>query len=144
MYLLDANILVYASDGGSKHHESSRDWLDSHLAGAPESVGLPWPSLLAYVRLVTNPRIYSPPAPVADAWAQAEEWLDRRAAWIPPPGRRHRHVLGGLVEAVRPAGNLMPDAHLAALAMEHGLTVVSTDTDFAKFPGLNWLNPVAA
>jgi len=105
---------------------------------------LPWPSLLAFFRLVTNPRIYSPPATAADAWQRIEDWLSRPAAWIPVPGSRHQQVLGGIVRECRPAGNLVPDAHLAALALEHGLTVVSTDTDFARFPGVAWLNPVSA
>jgi toxin-antitoxin system PIN domain toxin len=144
MYLVDANILVYATDSGSAQHSPARDWLDEHLIGPPRSVGLPWPSLLAYLRLVTNPRVYSPPALVTDAWDRVDEWLHRPAAWTPVPGQRHAHVLEQLVHTVRPAANLVPDAHLAALAVEHGLTVVSTDTDFAKFPGVTWLNPLTA
>jgi uncharacterized protein len=144
MYLVDANILVYSTDEDSEHHVAARDWLDERTAGAPRSVGLPWPSLLAFFRLVTNPRMYSPPATAADAWQRIEDWLSRPAAWIPVPGSRHHQVLGGIVRECRPAGNLVPDAHLAALALEHGLTVVSTDTDFARFPGVAWLNPVSA
>jgi len=144
MYLVDADILVYSTDEDSEHHAAARDWLDERTAGAPRSVGLPWPSLLAFFRLVTNPRIYSPPATAADAWQRIEDWLSRPAAWIPVPGSRHQQVLGGIVRECRPAGNLVPDAHLAALALEHGLTVVSTDTDFARFPGVAWLNPVSA
>ena len=144
MYLVDANILIYSTDEDSEHHAAARDWLDERTAGVPRSVGLPWPSLLAFFRLVTNPRIYSPPATAADAWQRIEDWLSRPAAWIPVPGSRHQQVLSGIVRECRPAGNLVPDAHLAALALEHGLTVVSTDTDFAKFPGVVWLNPVSA
>jgi len=144
MYLVDANILVYATDEDSEHHAAARDWLDERASGAPRSVGLPWPSLLAFFRLVTNPRMYSPPAAAADAWQRIEDWLSRPAAWIPVPGSRHQQVLGGIVRECRPAGNLVPDAHLAALALEHGLTVVSTDTGFAGFPGVAWLNPVSA
>ncbi len=141
MYLVDANILVYSTDEDSEHHAAARDCLDERTAAAPRSVGLPWPSLLAFFRLVTNPRIYSPPATAADAWQRIQDWLSRPAAWIPVPGSRHQQVLGGIVRECRPAGNLVPDAHLAALALEHGLTVVSTDTDFARFPGVAWLNP---
>ena len=101
-------------------------------------------AVLAFFRLVTNPRIYSPPATAAEAWQRIEDWLSRPAAWIPVPGARHQQVLGGIVRECRPAGNLVPDAHLAALALEHGLTVVSTDTDFARFPRVAWLNPVSA
>jgi len=143
MYLVDANILVYATDEDSEHHNAARDWLDEHTAGVAKSVGLPWPTLLAYLRLVTNPRIYSPPATFADAWQRVEDWLTRPAAWIPVPGPRHQQILGEIVQEYHPTGNLVPDAHLAALAREHGLTLVSTDTDFARFSGITWLNPVA-
>ena len=142
MYLVDANILVYATDPAARQHDAARSWLDGNLAEGPHYVGLPWPSILAYLRLVTNPRIYSPPAPSAEAWQRAEEWLARPGAWIPAPGPRHRQLLGEIVENVGPTGNLIPDAHLAALAREHGLTVVSTDTDFGKFRSVAWLNPV--
>lgn len=141
MYLVDANILVYAADAGSEHHDAARDWLDEQAAGLPRSVGLPWPSLLAYLRLVTNPRIYSPPADPADAWQRIEDWLSRPASWIPVPGRGHQQALGEIMAATRPTGNLVPDAHLAALAREHGLSVVSTDSDFAKFDSVPWINP---
>lgn len=141
MYLVDANILIYSTDPGSEHHQAARDWLDTSTAGPPRTVGLPWPSLLAYLRLVTNPRMYSPPASPGDAWQRIEDWLTRPASWIPSPGPHHQQVVGKIIQATQPAGNLIPDAHLAALAREHGLTVVSTDTDFARFTGLTRLNP---
>jgi uncharacterized protein len=142
MYLVDANVLVYATDAASRQHDASRRWLDEELARGPRYVGLPWPSILGYLRLVTNPRIYSPPASPADAWQRAGAWLARPGAWIPAPGARHRQLLGEIIDDVGPTGNLIPDAHLAALGREHGLTVVSTDSDFAKFRGVAWLNPV--
>jgi uncharacterized protein len=142
MYLVDANILVYATDAAARQHDASRSWLDDELTRGPRYVGLPWPSILAYLRLVTNPRIYSPPAHPAEAWQRVEEWLVRPGAWIPAPGSRHRQLLGEIIENVGPTGNLVPDAHLAALAREHGLTIVSTDTDFGKFRDVAWLNPV--
>lgn len=142
MYLVDANVLVYAADAGAAHHEVARDWLDEQTAGLPRSVGLPWPSLLAYFRLVTNPRVYSPPAEPADAWQRVDDWLSRPASWVPVPGEGHQRVFGEIVAGARPTGNLVPDAHLAALALEHGLTVVSADSDFAKF-GVPWVNPFA-
>lgn len=141
MYLVDANILVYATDSDSEHHDTARDWLDEQTAGLPRSVGLPWPSLLAYFRLVTNPRMYSPPAAPADAWERIEDWLSRPASWVPVPGPQHQLVLREIVQACLPTGNLVPDAHLAALAREHGLTVVTTDTDFARFTEVPWVNP---
>lgn len=142
MYLVDANILVYATDGKAHQHDAARRWLDDQLAGAPHYVGLPWASILAYLRLVTNPRIYSPPAPVSEAWDRCEQWLDAPAAWIPTPGARHQQIFAETVHESRPTGNLVPDAHLAALAREHGLTVASTDSDFARFTRVPWLNPV--
>jgi uncharacterized protein len=142
MYLVDANVLVYAADAGASQHEASRRWLDEQLAREPGYVGLPWPSVLAYLRLVTNPRMYSPPASIAEAWQRAEEWLARPAAWVPAPGPRHQQLLGEIIGEMQPSGNLVPGAHLAALAREHGLTVVSTDSDFAKFRRVTWLNPV--
>lgn len=142
MYLVGANVLVYATDAGARQHEAARRWLDDQLAKGPRYVALPWPSILAYLRLVTNPRIYSPPAPVADAWQRAEEWLAQPAAWMPGPGPRHQQLLGEVIRETGPTGNLVPDAHLAVLAREHGLTVASTDSDFAKFRDVAWLNPV--
>lgn len=142
MYLVDANMLVYATDAGARQHDAARRWLDEQLAREPRYVGLPWPSVLAYLRLVTNPRMYSPPASVAEAWRRAEEWLSRPAAWVPAPGPRHRQILGEIISEIQPTGNLVPDAHLAALAREHGLTVASTDSDFAKFRQIAWINPV--
>lgn len=142
MYLVDANILVYATDPTAPKHEAARQWLASALGGSSQSVGLPWPNLFAYLRIVTNPRIYSPPAPVDEAWNRVTQFLDAPAAWIPQPGPRHRHIFESLVAEVQPTGNLISDAHLAALATEHGLTVVSADSDFAKFTSIRWLNPL--
>jgi hypothetical protein len=106
-------------------------------------VGLPWPSLLAFLRLVTNSRVFERPASGRAAWHQVEEWLDCEAAWIPAPTDRHRQVLGQLLDATSVRANLVPDAHLAALAIEHGLVLASTDGDFARFPGLRFENPLA-
>ncbi len=99
---------------------------------------------MGFMRIVTNHRIYPRPATATQAWSQVEEWLDRPSAWVPTPGPRHREVLAGLVARTRPVANLVPDAHLAALALEHGLAVASTDGDFARFPGLRWLNPLTS
>jgi len=98
---------------------------------------------VAFLRLVTNPRVFQRPEPIAAAWQQVEEWLDCESAWIPEPGARHREILGLLLIGTSARANLVPDAHLAALAIEHGLTLASTDGDFARFPGLRWENPLA-
>jgi toxin-antitoxin system PIN domain toxin len=122
-------------------HEPARAWLDEQLNGTAP-VGLPWPSLLAFVRLVTNPRVFERPRRIEDAWAQVEEWLDCSPVWIPAPGERHRELLAAIVQRERPTGNAVPDAHLAALAMEHGLILCSADGDFARYSGLRWENPI--
>jgi toxin-antitoxin system PIN domain toxin len=140
--LIDANLLVYARVTGLPQHGTARDWLDAHLNGSVR-VGLPWPSLLAFVRLVSNPRVFERPQAVARAWRQVEEWLDCEPVWVPSPTDRHREVLGALLRQAGQRPNLVPDAHLAALAIEHGLTLCSTDGDFARFPGLRWENPLA-
>jgi hypothetical protein len=121
-------------------HERARSWLDAQMAGA--RVGLPWQSLVAFVRLVTNPRLFDRPEAPRDAWRQVEQWLDAEPAWIPVPTERHREVLGRLLDETGARANLVHDAHLAALAIEHGLTVASTDGDFARFPGLRWIDPL--
>ena len=142
MILVDANLLVYAHVKESPQHEAARGWLDARLSQSAR-VGLPWSSLLGFVRLVSNPRIYRNPEPVAEAWQQAEQWLDAEATWIPLPAEDHRQVLQTLMPHAVTA-NLVPDAHLAALAIGHGLELFSTDGDFARFPGLRWQNPLAA
>lgn len=141
MIALDANLLVYAHVRGYAQHEPAREWLETQLATLPR-VGLPWPSLLAFVRLVSNPRVFTEPESVTDAWAQAETWLDAEAAWAPVPTARHREVLRGLVREGGLAANDVPDAHLAALAVEHGLRLATTDHGFARFPRLEWFDPL--
>jgi toxin-antitoxin system PIN domain toxin len=142
MILIDANLLVYAANSAAAEHPIARPWLDDRLNGAPR-VGLPWPSLLAFVRLVSNPLVVRDPVAPADAWRQVEQWLACEAAWIPVPGEQHQKILASFVKLPWMTSRLVPDAHLAALALEHGLTCCSTDGDFAKFPGLTWENPLA-
>ena len=95
------------------------------------------------MRIVTNPRIYERPAPVNVAWGQVEHWLSARNVWIPVPGDRHQVILGRLMTRLGGGAKLIPDAHLAALAIEHGLELCSTDGDFARFNGLRWSNPLS-
>jgi toxin-antitoxin system PIN domain toxin len=98
--------------------------------------------LLAFLRIVTNPRIFERPEPIAEAWDQVRAWLSCRNAWIPEPTERHAELLSTLFALPGVHANLVPDAHLAALALEHGLTLCSTDGDFGRFPSLRWLNPL--
>jgi len=140
--LVDANILVYAFAREMPQHAAASVWLDERLNGVPR-VGLPWESLVAFVRLVTNPRVFERPASAARAWRQVENWLDVDPVWVPQPTPQHRDTLGRLLAEAGGAANLVPDAHLAALAIGHGLELCSSDGDFARFAGLRWTNPLA-
>ncbi len=141
MILVDANLLVYAVAAPLAQHAAARDWLQSRLAG-PARVGLPWASILGFLRVVTNPRILSRPVAMQEAWSTARSWLELPAVWVPEPTAAHADVLGTLIDGVSDS-QLVPDAHLAALAIEHGLTICSNDSDFARFPDVSWENPLA-
>ena len=141
MILVDANLLIYACSPNMRQYERARIWLDERLNGfAP--VALPWASLLAFIRIITNPRAFRLPASIVAAWRQVEDWLDCPQVWIPTAGENHRIVLGHLLRSGDSSANLVQDAHLAALAIENGLTLCSADSDFARFPGLRWENPL--
>ncbi len=141
MILVDANLLVYAFVKSSVPHLAARRWLETVLSDSPR-VGLPWASLLAFVRLTTNPRMYDHPSTIEDSWSQVEEWLSLDNVWIPQPKATHPTILGRLLRESVHKSDLVSDAHLAALAIEHGLTLASTDGDFAGFRGLRWVNPL--
>jgi toxin-antitoxin system PIN domain toxin len=139
--LIDANILIYAKNRQFSRHQAIREWLDTQLNGAAP-VGLPWPSLLAFLRIVTNPRIVQQPQSIGEAWGQVLEWLACENVWLPEPTDRHSQIFGDILASCEVQANLVPDAHLAALAIGHGLILCSTDGDFARFPGLRWMNPL--
>lgn len=139
MILVDANILIYAYTSRFAQHPATRDWFDRQLNG-PIRVGLPWTSILAFLRVVTNPRVLGRPSPTAQAWSQVIAWLGCSPVWVPQPTEQHSEILGQLLGLA----NLVHDAELAALAIEHGLILCSTDGDFARFPRLRWQNPLAA
>lgn len=140
MILLDTNLLVYAYERQSRHHTVARAWLEGVLR-RPAKVGLPWPTLLGFMHLMGNHHVMQHPLPLHRAWAQVESWLALPHTWIPLPTDRHQEILAELLEGEsRP--DLANDAHLAALAIEHGLTVCSTDSDFARFQGVHWENPL--
>ncbi len=142
MILVDANLLIYAHVASFSEHDGAHDWLDEQINGSAQ-VGMPWPSLLAFVRIVSNPRIFERPEHTVHAWNQVLAWLRCDTVWIPQPTERHASILGHLIaiDGVVDA-NMIPDAHLAALAIEHGLTLCSTDGDFARFKELRWINPL--
>jgi hypothetical protein len=141
--LVDANLLLYAANRDAPEHGPARSWLDDRLNGTTR-VGLPWPSLLAFVRIASNPAIMKKPATPSDAFRQVREWLACETAWIPLPGTRHAEILGELLDQPLVTSRQVPDAHLAALAIEHGLVLCSTDGHFARFPRLRWENPLGA
>lgn len=143
MILVDTNLLIYASFRVLPQHRAAREWLERQLSG-PSRVGLPWPSLLGFLRVSTNPRVFAEPAATEDAWAQVGAWLACEPAWVPQPTERHAGLLGPLLALPGVRANLVHDADLAALAIEHGLILCSTDGDFARFPGLRWQNPLAS
>ena len=139
--IVDANVLLYAVDTSSPFHESAKDWLESSL-NEPARVGLPWASLLAFQRISTHPRAAVSPLSPSQAWSFVADWLDAETTWVPVPGERHAEIIRDLIVAGDLRGNLVTDAHLAALAIEHGVGICSTDSDFARFPQIAWVNPI--
>ncbi len=139
--LLDANLLLYAVHKGTDQHDAASAWLTAQLNG-PRRVGLPWQSLAAFLRISTHPRAFQRPLSPATAWERVSDWLTAPVAWIPEPGPEYGRILGELVTKHEVRGNLVPDATLAALAIEHGVTLCSADTDFARFRTLRWENPL--
>lgn len=139
--ILDANLLLYAEDRSSPHHGPAEEFVTSALNGVTR-VGLPWESLVAFARIRTNPRIYEMPLSMPDAWARIEDWISAPAAWIPLPTDNHASILRELICAGGVTSALLPDARLAALAIEHGVAVASADADFARF-SVRWINPLS-
>lgn len=139
--IVDANVLLYARNAVDPRHELARGWLEAALNGDTR-VGLPWQTLTAFLRIATNPRAFPDPLAPDVAWHQVEEWLDAPRAWMPQPTRQYRQVLGRLIAAHRVRGPLVTDAQLAALAIDHGVALVSTDADFARFAEVRWVDPL--
>jgi uncharacterized protein len=139
--LVDANLLLFAADADAPHHETARSWLNEQLGGS-RRVGLPWNSLGAFLRIITNPRASINSLDPEAAWGFVDRWLSSNVAWVPVPSHGHAEILGDLVQRHRISGNLIPDAQLVALAIEHGLTIYSNDSDFARFPEISWVDPL--
>ncbi len=135
MRLVDANVLLYAVNSASAHHRRARSWLDEALAG-DEAVGFAWIVLLAFLRLATHPAIFARPLTADEAMGVIRNWLSRPPAVIVGPTPRHVDLLAGLLLEAGTAGNLVNDAHLAALALEHGAILVTFDADFGRFAGV--------
>lgn len=141
--LVDANILLYSVDETSRFHADAARWLTDALNGS-RRVGIPWVSLAAFLRIATNPRALDAPLTPIQGWQIVDGWLDAPAAWVPDPGQGHHEILRRLIVDHDLRAGLITDAVLAALCIEHGLDIVSADSDFARFPELTWINPVAS
>lgn len=142
MILVDANLLLYAYNPSTPQHEVARDWLEGTFGGS-ERVGLPWVTLLAFLRIGTNARAFPQPLSMKEAADIVATWLAHDLVMVVQPTERHWEILMPLMSKARARGPLVTDAHLAALAIEHGALLCSSDTDFAKFPGLRWHDPLA-
>lgn len=141
MILVDANLLLYAYDSGSEYHRPAADWLAAAFSG-PELIGLAWVTILAFLRIGTHPRMRGQPMASAEAVAIVQEWLDQPNVRILAPTVRHWTILKDLIPKAQVRAALMTDAHLAALAIEHGAVLCTNDRDFTRFPGLKWTNPL--
>ena len=141
--LLDANLLLYAVDADSKHNPVAAAWLEETLNG-DNRIGLPWQTIGAFLRIITHPRVTENPLPPSEAWSYVADWLAVPVVWIPPATEVIARVYAGICAQADVAGNLVPDAQLAALAIQHGVELASADSDFQRFPGLRWFNPLTS
>lgn len=141
MILIDANLLLYAKLRSFPEHALALAWLDAKLNG-PDRVALPWESLLAFLRLSTNTRLFARPLSMAAAWAQVRAWLSLDTTWTPSPTVEHEAIIDRLLAPGGITPKLVMDAHLAALAIEHDIVLCSLDGDFGRFVDLRWHNPL--
>jgi toxin-antitoxin system PIN domain toxin len=139
--LVDANLLIYAYHQRAEQHEQSRAWLEQVLSG-PDLVRFAWVTLWAFLRIATSSRVFDRPLSTSEAEAVISSWLAQPAVGILEPGERHWDILCGLLRQGQATGPLVMDAVLAAIALEHGATICTTDRDFSRFSGLGWTNPL--
>lgn len=142
MTIVDANVLLYAVNRDSAHHGAARRWLADKLDG-PDTVGVAWIVILAFLRVSTNPRIFRAPLTVEQATGAVQVWLDSPNVVVVSPSSRHVSLLTSLINEAGTAGNLVNDAHLAAMAIEHDASIGSFDADFSRFTGVRWERPAA-
>lgn len=142
MKLPDINLLVYAADDSSRHYAQARPWLEGTLSGT-EEVGFAWMVLLGFLRISTNPAAFGNALSPDLAFEYIDSWLDSPVATVVHPSERHAGHMRDLLMPLGTAGNLTNDAHLAALAIEHGAELCSSDNDFSRFEGVRWINPLA-
>ncbi len=142
MILVDVNLLIYAIDRDSPHHETAHRWFERALNGS-ELIGLPWSVILAFLRITTRAGIVPKPMSVETAVDYCQSWLDLASVRFVVPGTHHWPIFRNLLLSVGTAGNLTSDVHLAALALEHGCAIYSADNDFKRFPGITHVNPLS-
>jgi uncharacterized protein len=142
MIITDVNPLLNAYNRDFPDHVLARRWWEG-VVNDGEVIGLAWVTVLGFIRIMTNPRAMPNPMPVGNALEVARSWLDLPNVEVVDPGERHAEILFRLLREVGVAGNLTTDAHLAALAIDRQSRLASTDTDFARFPGLRWFNPLS-
>lgn len=143
MILVDANLLLYAEDSLSEQHSAARSWWDQQLS-ASDPVGLCWPVLTAFIRIATNARLHRRPLTLKEAIERVQSWLDQPCVQLIHPTESHWRIFQQMLRAGNATANLVSDAHLAALALERNCLLCSTDSDFARFRGVKWKNPIAA
>ncbi len=141
MILVDANLLLYAEDSLSEHHNAARIWWDEQLSGSAP-VCLCWPTLTAFIRIGTNVRLHQRPLTIAEAIERVQSWLEQPCVRIIHPTEEHWPIFQRTLRGGKAAGNLVSDAHLAGLAIEYNCMLQTTDADFARFKGLKWNNPI--
>jgi toxin-antitoxin system PIN domain toxin len=142
MLIPDVNLLVYAYNSSSPDHRAARAWWETALSGKG-TVGVPWVVLLGFQRLMTSRRIMDDPMTTSEAISHIRSWLEQPQVQVIHPGPRHLDLLESLAGAARVSSELTTDLHLAALAIEHQAELHSNDSDFRRFPGLRWVNPLA-
>ena len=142
MIVLDANLLLYAYDPASPHHAKARPWIQQTFSGE-EMVGIPWHSVAAFLRIVTNSKLPGQGLTFDRAAQIVDEWLDQPNVRLLAPGEQHWRWFRRMITEGQARGPLVSDAQLAALTIEHGGVLHTTDRDFARFPGLRWVNPIA-
>lgn len=141
MILIDANLLIYAYNPQSEYYRAAKKWIET-VFSVPEPAGLSWQTILAFLRIVTNIHVFQKPFSPKEARRIVSSWFNQTSVVIVEPGERHWEILGRLLENAQIRGPLISDAHLAALAMEHGLTLCSHDNDFLRFKGLEFYDPI--
>lgn len=142
MIVPDVNLLVYAHNKSAALHAEARHWWEDAIR-QHKAVGLPWAVVLGFIRLVTHPSVLSHPLPPLEAVSRVRHWLEQPDVRIVEPGSRHLQIVEDLVRHTGVAGSLTTDTHLAALAIEHQAELHSNDSDFGRFPGLRWVNPLS-